>query len=91
MNNWRTGQECVGPLLHKARKRGVDLANGAGGEDFDLLSNDRRCRLHLFDHGLGNTGAVRIDEHDEAHDPGSNSCKRLSSFPASSTPMEAKR
>jgi len=32
-------QECVGPLLRKARKDCLDFAIGAGEKDFDLQSN----------------------------------------------------
>jgi hypothetical protein len=39
-----TDQECIGTFLHKARKSRIDVAIGAGGEDFNLPPNDcSRC------------------------------------------------
>ena len=38
-------EECVGPLLHEARKGRIDLVIGAGGEDFDLPPDGRSRRL----------------------------------------------
>jgi hypothetical protein len=35
-------RKCLGQLLHQAGKGRIDLAIGAGGEDFDLPSNGLR-------------------------------------------------
>ncbi len=38
----RTDQKCVSPHLHEARKGHIDLAIGAGGEDFNLPPSGHR-------------------------------------------------
>jgi hypothetical protein len=52
-------QECVGPPLRKACKGRVDVAIGADGENFNLLSNRRSLRV--FYQGFS-IRIVRINE-----------------------------
>ena len=64
---WRAGadQECLDPLLSKARKIRIYIEIRFSHERFDLHSEDRSCRPHIRDMGLS-ARRVRIDQDGKA-------------------------
>jgi hypothetical protein len=55
--------EGVRSVARKRRKRGIDLADGAGVEDVDLQPHGASRRFHASQCRLGSRSIVRIDEH----------------------------